>query len=332
MSKIALVFGCCGQDGSFLSELLISKGYVVHGTRRPSSTNNLQRIAGLPIILHHCDLTDSMNVLFILKSVRPDEIYNLAAISHVKISFDLPEYSFHVNAVAALNILQSIKLLGLSSKFYQASTSELFGKVLETPQKETTPFYPRSPYAIAKQYAYWTVVNYREAYGMFACNGILFNHESPRRTESFVTKKITQAVARIKMGKQKTLLLGNLNATRDWGHAKDYVKAMWLMMQQDEPEDYVIATGVTTSVREFARMAFIEVGINIYFVGEGINEIGYWKDEPIVSVDEKYFRPTEVDALIGDASKARKKLGWECEHDIKSIIKEMVAYDLSEIK
>ena len=327
--KKALITGATGQDGSFLCELLLSKGYEVHGTRRPSSTSNTKNIEGLPIVLHHCDLTDPINVLHILKTVRPDEIYNLAAISHVKISFDMPAYSFDVNAVAALNILQGIRLLELPSKFYQASSSELFGKVVETPQKETTPFYPRSPYAIAKQFAYWTVINYREAYNIYACNGILFNHESPRRSETFVTRKITQAVARIATGKQDKLLLGNLDAKRDWGHAEDYVNAMWLMMQQAEAKDYVIATGVTTTVREFVKMAFNEVGIPVTFTGSGEGELGWWNDRVVVAIDAKYFRLTEVDLLLGDPSKAKRELGWECKHDVQSIVKEMVAYDLS---
>lgn len=323
-NKVALITGITGQDGSYLAELLISKGYTVHGTRRPSSTNNTQRIDGLPIILHHCDLTDSINVLTILKNVRPDEVYNLAAISHVKISFDMPDYSFNVNALAVLNILQGIRLLDLNSKVYQASTSELYGLVQETPQKETTPFYPRSPYAIAKQYAFWTVVNYREAYGMFACNGILFNHESPRRGEAFVTRKITQAVARIAKGSHEVLTLGNLDAKRDWGHAKDYVNAMWLMMQQDNPTDYVIATGVTTTVRHFVTMAFKAAGMDFGFFGDE----GYCRNELFVKVDPKYYRPAEVDLLIGDPSKAKKELNWKPEYDLQMLVTEMVQNDL----
>lgn len=328
-SKVALITGVTGQSGSYLSELLLSKGYTVHGTRRPSSGNTMRNIEGLPIELHHCDLTDPINVLSILKKVKPDEVYNLAAISHVKISFDMPDYSFNVNAVAVLNILSGIRLLDLDCKVYQASTSELYGKVRQTPQTETTPFYPRSPYAIAKQFAYWTVVNYREAYNMFACNGILFNHESPRRGEAFVTRKITQGVARIVTGNQKVLRLGNLDATRDWGHAKDYVRAMWLMMQADTPDDYVVATGITTSIREFITMAFLIVGHNITFRGEGIEEVGVIEgDRVVLTIDPKYYRPTEVQALLGDASKARDKLGWECEYNLEKLVYEMLENDL----
>lgn len=321
------------MDGSHLAELLLSKGYQVHGTRRPSSTSTLERIKGLPVFLHHSDLTDPMNILSIIKEVEPDEIYNLAAISHVKISFDMPQYSFDANAIGILNILQAVKILGLNCKVYQASTSELFGLVQATPQNEQTPFYPRSPYAIAKQFAYWTVVNYREAYNMFACNGILFNHESPRRGEAFVTRKITQAVARIAKGKQDVLTLGNLDAKRDWGHAKDYVRAMWLMMQQDTPQDFVIATGVTTTVREFVRMAFEVAGIGVRFTGTGLNERGTNKHSgrTIVTIDPKYYRPAEVDCLIGDATKARDILGWQPAYTVQDLITEMVQEDMKHV-
>lgn len=343
-NKIALITGITGQDGSYLAELLLSKGYTVHGIRRQSSGINTGRIDHLKeVILHHSDMTDSTNLVKIIKEVEPDEIYNLAAISHVKISFDMPDYTFNANAVGVLNLLEAIRILGLEKKtrLYQASTSELYGKVQEIPQKETTPFYPRSPYAVAKQFAYWTIVNYREAYGIYACNGILFNHESPRRGEAFVTRKITKAVAAINAGLQDRLILGNLDAKRDWGHAKDYVEAMWLMLQQDQAEDYVIATGVTTTVRDFVRMAFKRIGVTVAFIHEGVNEraiivlsnreehlpIG----KTVVSIDEKYLRNTEVDLLIGDATKARTNLGWKPKYDVNTLVTEMMSNDINQL-
>lgn len=343
--KIALITGVTGQDGAYLAEFLLGKGYEVHGVKRRSSLINTERIDHLyqdpheenvKFKLHYGDLSDSTNIIRIIQEVQPDEIYNLGAMSHVKVSFDSPEYTANVDGLGTLRVLEAVRILGLSSKtrIYQASTSELYGLVQEVPQKETTPFYPRSPYAVAKMYAYWITVNYREAYGMYACNGILFNHESPNRGETFVTRKITRAVARIALGLQRNLYLGNLNAKRDWGHAKDYVEAMWLMLQQDVPEDYVIATGVTTTVRDFVQLAFKEVGIEIEFKGTGINEVGINKKtgESLVLVDPEYFRPTEVEILIGDPTKAKAQLGWIPQHDLESLVKDMVSSDLSLFK
>lgn len=352
--KTALITGVTGQDGAYLSELLLSKGYRVHGVKRRSSLMNTQRIDHLYqdpheknvlFTLHYGDMTDSTNLIRIIQETQPDEIYNLAAMSHVKVSFDTPEYTANADGIGTLRLMEALRILGMEkkTKIYQASTSELYGLVQEVPQKETTPFYPRSPYAVAKMYAYWIVVNYREAYNMYACNGILFNHESPRRGETFVTRKITMAVAAIANGLQDTLYLGNLNAQRDWGHAKDYVEAMWLILQQDTPEDFVIATGVTTSVREFIKLAFAEVGIELVFEGEGVNEkafVGACNNpefqlpagKQVVAVDPEYFRPTEVELLIGDPSKAKSKLGWEPKYDLAGLVKEMVANDVQNIK
>ena len=351
MKKIALVTGITGQDGAYLAELLLSKGYEVHGIKRRSSLINTQRIDHLyedlheedvKFILHYGDLSDSTNIIRIIQEVQPDEIYNLGAMSHVKVSFDEPEYTAQVDGIGTLRILEAVRLLGLikKTKIYQASTSELYGLVQEVPQSETTPFYPRSPYAVAKMYAYWITVNYREAYNMFAVNGILFNHESPLRGETFVTRKITRAVAQIAYGKQDKLYLGNLDAQRDWGHAKDYVEAMWLILQQEVPEDYVIATGITTRVREFVRMAFAEVGIEVEFSGEGINEIGKVKacnnsnyqveiGKEVVAIDPKYFRPTEVELLIGDPTKSKTKLGWQPKYDLPALVKDMMDGDMA---
>ncbi|HEY5463305.1 MAG TPA: GDP-mannose 4,6-dehydratase [Hanamia sp.] len=352
--KTALITGITGQDGAYLAELLLSKGYLVHGVKRRSSLINTYRIDHLYVDphenhanfkLHYGDITDSTNLIRIVQETRPDEIYNLAAMSHVKVSFDNPEYTANADGIGALRLLEAIRILKLERKtrIYQASTSELFGLVHEVPQKETTPFYPRSPYGVAKLYAYWIMVNYREAYNMFACNGILFNHESPLRGETFVTRKITRAVAAIAQGLQDTLFLGNLNAQRDWGHAKDYVDAMWRILQQDEPEDFVIATGITTTVRDFTEMAFAEAGIEIVFQGEGKDEKGIIKScnnekyqlpigKEVVAIDSNYFRPTEVDLLIGDATKAREKLGWQPEYTLKEMVKEMVTSDLETYK
>lgn len=350
--RVALITGVTGQDGAYLSEFLLEKGYVVHGIKRRSSLFNTGRIDHIyqdphstekvNFKLHYGDLTDSSNIIRIIQEVQPDEIYNLGAMSHVKVSFDSPEYTANVDAIGTLRILEAVRLLGLSekTKVYQASTSELYGLVQEIPQTETTPFYPRSPYAVAKMYAYWIIINYREAYDIFACNGILFNHESPIRGETFVTRKITRAVAKISLGLQNKIYLGNLDSKRDWGHAKDYIKAMWLMLQIDTPQDFVIATGVTTTVREFLIIAFDEVGIGIKFKGSGINEIGYVshvnnqecklvEGEEIVLIDSEYFRPTEVDLLVGDASKAKDILGWIPEYSLKDLIAEMVSTDLS---
>jgi GDPmannose 4,6-dehydratase len=348
--KIALITGITGQDGAYLADLLLSKGYEVHGIKRRSSSFNTDRIDYLyqdpheqnpRFILHYGDLSDSTNLIRILQQVQPDEIYNLGAMSHVKVSFDTPEYTANVDGLGTLRILEAVRILGLTkkTKIYQASTSELYGLVQTVPQSETTPFYPRSPYAVAKLYAYWITVNYREAYEMFACNGILFNHESPLRGETFVTRKITRAVAKLAMNLQDKLYLGNLDAERDWGHAKDYVEAMYLILQQDTPEDFVIATGITTKVREFVRLAFAEVGIEIEFKGNGVNERGYVAScsnldyqleigKEIVVVDEKYFRPTEVELLIGDPGKSKLKLGWTPKYNLKRLIKEMVAADV----
>jgi GDPmannose 4,6-dehydratase len=340
-SKVALITGITGQDGSYLAELLLEKGYIVHGIKRRASSFNTDRIdhlyrdlheAHVRFVLHYGDLTDSTNLIRIIQQVQPDEIYNLAAQSHVAVSFETPEYTANADALGTLRLLEAIRILGLEKKtrFYQASTSELFGKVQETPQKETTPFYPRSPYAVAKLYSYWICVNYREAYGIYACNGILFNHESPVRGETFVTRKITRAVARIKLGLQEKLYLGNLNSLRDWGHAKDYVKMQWLMLQQDEPEDYCIATGVQYSVRQFVEAACREVGIGMRWEGEGVNEKGIdtHSGKVLVEVDKRYFRPTEVETLLGDSTKAREKLGWVPEITLDDMVAEMVREDL----
>lgn len=349
--KKALITGITGQDGAYLAELLLKKGYEVHGIKRRSSLFNTQRIdhfyedPHIPdrhMVLHYGDLTDSTNLIRIIQEVQPDEIYNLAAMSHVHVSFETPEYTANADGVGALRILEAIRLLGLTkkTKFYQASTSELYGLVQAVPQSETTPFYPRSPYAVAKLYAYWITVNYREAYGMYACNGILFNHESPLRGETFVTRKITRAVARISMGLQETLYLGNLDAQRDWGHAKDYVEGMWRMLQQETPEDFVLATGITTYIRDFVKMAFAEVGVELSFTGEGVNEVGVISKinntttqgmklgQAVVKVDPRYYRPTEVDLLIGDATKAKTKLNWTPQYTLAEMVKEMVAADI----
>jgi GDPmannose 4,6-dehydratase len=366
MKKKALITGITGQDGAYLSELLLQKGYEVHGIKRRSSLFNTQRIdhlyqdpheSDLKFVLHYGDLTDSTNLIRIIQEVQPDEIYNLGAQSHVQVSFETPEYTANSDAIGTLRILEAIRLLGLTEKtrFYQASTSELYGLVQEVPQSETTPFYPRSPYAAAKLYGYWITVNYREAYNMFACNGILFNHESPLRGETFVTRKITRAAAKIALGLQKEIFLGNLDARRDWGHAKDYVEAMYLMLQQPVAEDYVIATGVTTEVREFVRMSFNELGIAVDFKGKGIDEKGIIASidhaafqaatgmdlaevktcqvgQEVVAIDARYFRPTEVDLLIGDPSKANRQLGWQPKYDLPALVGEMVASDLAAFK
>jgi len=338
--KTALITGVTGQDGSYLAEFLLKKNYVIHGIKRRTSLFNTDRIDHLyqdphvdnrNFMLHYGDMTDSSSLLHIIQKVQPDEIYNLAAQSHVAVSFEEPEYTANSDALGALRILEAIRILGLQNKtrFYQASTSELYGLVQEIPQKETTPFYPRSPYAVAKLYAYWITVNYREAYGMFACNGILFNHESPVRGETFVTRKITRGLARIKLGLQDCLYLGNLDAKRDWGHAKDYVEVKWLILQQDLPEDFVVATGIQYSVREFVEAAAKEIGVNIKWKGKGSNEKGY--DEQgkcIVAIDERYFRPTEVDSLIGDTTKAKQKLGWTPKTTFSELVSEMINEDL----
>jgi len=347
--KVALITGITGQDGAYLAEFLLKKNYIVHGIKRRSSLFNTDRIDHLyqdpqienrNFILHYGDLTDSTNLIRIIQEVQPDEIYNLAAMSHVHVSFDTPEYTANADGIGTLRILEAIRLLGLTNKtkFYQASTSELYGLVQQVPQSETTPFYPRSPYAVAKLYGYWITVNYREAYNIYGCNGILFNHESPIRGETFVTRKITRAVAKIALGLQEKLFLGNLSAQRDWGHAKDYVEAMYLMLQQETAEDYVIATGITTEVREFVRKAFAHVGIEIDFKGKDENEVGYVKSaqdkthmsvgQEVVFVDPKYFRPTEVDLLIGNPEKAKKQLGWEPKYTLDALIKDMVESDM----
>ncbi|MEM9022296.1 MAG: GDP-mannose 4,6-dehydratase [Bacteroidota bacterium] len=340
MGKVALITGITGQDGAYLAELLLDKGYEVHGLKRRSSLFNTDRIdhlyqdqheQGVKLFLHYGDLTDATNLIRLVQDVRPDEIYNLAAQSHVKVSFESPEYTANSDAVGTLRLLEAIRILGLQEKtrFYQASTSELYGKVQEVPQTETTPFYPRSPYAVAKQYAFWIVKNYREAYGLHASNGILFNHESPLRGETFVTRKITRAAARIKLGLQRKVYLGNLNAQRDWGHAKDYVEAMWHMLQMAEPDDYVIATGETHSVRKFCDLAFGELDIALRWEGEGENEKGIRTDtdEVVIEVDARYFRPTEVDLLIGDATKAEQSFGWKPRYTFPELVREMVAAD-----
>ena len=366
MNKVALITGITGQDGAYLTEFLLKKGYTVHGIKRRSSLFNTERIDHLyqdphvenrNLILHYGDLTDSLNITRIIQEVQPDEIYNLGAMSHVKVSFDSPEYAANADGLGTLRILEAVRLLGLTKKtrIYQASTSELYGLVQEIPQKETTPFYPRSPYAVAKLYGYWITVNYREAYDMYACNGILFNHESPLRGETFVTRKITRAAARIAMGLQNHLYLGNLSAKRDWGHAKDYVRAMYLILQQDQPTDYVIATGITTTVRDFVQLSFAEIGLQISFSGEGVEEIGqitavdeqlftqtvgaeFLEDikkqlnQSIVSVDPAYFRPTEVELLIGDPTKSKTVLGWEPEYDLQGLVHDMMKNDVSLMK
>jgi GDPmannose 4,6-dehydratase len=347
--KVALITGVTGQDGAYLAEYLLKKGYLVHGIKRRSSMFNTQRVDHLyqdpainnrNFILHYGDLSDSTNIIRIVQETQPDEIYNLGAMSHVKVSFDEPEYSANVDGIGTLRLLEAIRLLGLTqkTKIYQASTSELYGLVQEVPQSETTPFYPRSPYGVAKLYAYWITVNYREAYNIFASNGILFNHESPLRGETFVTRKITRAVAQIALGMSNFMSMGNLNAQRDWGHAKDYIEAMHLILQHHKADDFVIATGITTSVRDFIRMAFDELGIEVAFKGEGIDEVGYVancngefklaKDKIVVKVSKNYFRPTEVELLIGNASKAKRELGWQPKYDLKGLIHEMVAADL----
>ena len=345
MSKTALITGVTGQDGSYLSELLLDKGYQVHGVKRRSSSFNTARVDHLyadphesnsSFHMHYGDLTDSTNLIRLVQETQPDEIYNLAAQSHVQVSFETPEYTANADAVGTLRLLEAIRILKLEHKtrFYQASTSELYGKVQETPQRETTPFYPRSPYAAAKIYGYWITVNYREAYGMFASNGILFNHESPRRGETFVTRKITRAVAAIELGYQSKLYLGNLDARRDWGHARDYVEGMWRILQHDRADDWVLATGETQSVRRFVELAFAEVGRTILWQGEGINEVG--KDARtgavLVAIDPRYFRPTEVDLLLGDPAKANRELGWKHSIGLEQLVREMVAHDLAEIK
>lgn len=361
--KTALITGITGQDGAYLAELLLEKGYKVHGIKRRASMFNTDRIDHLyqdphvedpRLVLHYGDMTDSMNLTRIIKETQPDEIYNLAAMSHVKVSFDTPEYTANADGIGTLRVLEAVRLLGLEKKtrVYQASTSELYGLVQAVPQTETTPFYPRSPYAVAKIYAYWITVNYREAYGMFACNGILFNHESPLRGETFVTRKITRAVSKIALGLQKELYMGNVDAKRDWGHAKDYVRAMWLILQQDTPEDYVISTGTTTTVREFIQMAFGHIGFNLRWEGEGVDEKGYLEsvDEErftestgnylensevsdligkvLVKIDPRYFRPTEVELLVGDNTKSRQKLGWEPEYDLAGLVEDMMFSDI----
>jgi GDPmannose 4,6-dehydratase len=347
--KVALVTGITGQDGAYLAELLLSKGYVVHGIKRRSSLINTQRIDHLyadPHVasnfhLHYGDLSDSTNIIRIIQDVQPDEIYNLGAMSHVKVSFDEPEYTAQVDGIGTLRILEAVRLLGLTkkTKIYQASTSELYGLVQEVPQSEKTPFYPRSPYAVAKMYGFWITVNYREAYDMFAVNGILFNHESPLRGETFVTRKITRGVSQIALGQLDKIYLGNLDAKRDWGHAKDYVEAMWLILQQEKPEDFVIATGITTTVRDFIKMAFSEVGIEVAFSGEGVNEIAKIAKctnplyqvavgTEVVAVDPRYFRPTEVELLIGDPTKAKEQLGWKLKYDLPALVKDMMESDV----
>ena len=330
--KVALITGITGQDGSYLAELLLKKGYEVHGIVRRSSLINTHRIDHIfkDIQLHYGDLTDSTNMVSVIKKVEPDEIYNLAAQSHVKVSFELPEYTGNVDGLGTLRILEAVRLLGMEDKvrIYQASTSELYGLVQEVPQRETTPFYPRSPYGVAKLYGYWIVKNYRESYGLHASSGILFNHESPRRGETFVTRKITRGLSRISTGEQNVLSLGNLDARRDWGHAKDFVKAMWLMLQQDEPDDYVIATGIQYSVRDFVDAAAPYFGMKIEWMGEGLNEVGYdWNTKrPVIKVDPKYFRPAEVESLLGDPTKAKEKLGWEPETSFTELVEDMVLY------
>ena len=348
--KVAFITGVTGQDGAYLSEFLLKKGYKVHGLKRRSSLFNTTRIDHLyqdphvdnrNFILHYGDMTDSTNLTRLIKEIQPDEIYNLAAMSHVAVSFEIPEYTANTDGLGTLRILDAVRLLGLEkkTKIYQASTSELYGKVQEVPQSETTPFYPRSPYSVAKMYAYWITVNYRGAYGMFACNGILFNHESPLRGETFVTRKITRATSKIALGLQDKFYLGNLDAKRDWGHAKDYVRMMWMILQAEKAEDWVIATGKTTTVREFVRMSFLEIGVELEFNGEGVNETARVKacnnsefqieiGKEVLGIDPKYFRPTEVDLLIGDSTKAKEKLGWECEYDLADLVRDMMQGDI----
>ena len=350
MKKVALITGVTGQDGAYLSEFLLKKGYVVHGLKRRTSLFNTDRIDHIyqdphldnaNFFLHFGDMTDSTNLVRLIQEIQPDEIYNLAAMSHVRVSFDVPEYVADADGIGTLRLLEAIRILGLEQKtrIYQASTSELYGKVQEVPQTEKTPFYPRSPYAVAKMYAYWITVNYREAYGIFASNGILFNHESPIRGETFVTRKITRAVSRIALGLQDKFYLGNLDSKRDWGHAKDYVRMMWMILQADKAEDWVIATGTTTSIRDFVKMAFVHVGIELEFSGEGLNEVARVKscsnsnyqlkvDHEVLSIDPKYFRPTEVDLLIGDPTKAKEKLGWEPQIQLQELIEDMMSSDL----
>jgi len=352
--KTALITGVTGQDGAYLSEFLLNKGYKVHGIKRRSSLFNTQRIDHLyedphidnqHFVLHYGDLNDSTNLIRIIQETQPDEIYNLGAMSHVKVSFDMPEYTANADGIGTLRILEAVRLLGLTEKtrIYQASTSELYGLVQEVPQKETTPFYPRSPYAVAKMYAYWITVNYREAYNMFACNGILFNHESPLRGETFVTRKITRGISQIALGLDDILYMGNIDSKRDWGHAKDYVEAMWLILQQDQPEDFVISTGVTTTVRDFITMAFNEVGVTLEFTGEGVNEEAIVKTttnpeydfkvgQVVMKIDSNYFRPTEVDLLIGDNTKAKTKLNWKPKYNLEMLVKEMMESDLKLFK
>jgi GDPmannose 4,6-dehydratase len=352
--KVALITGITGQDGSYLAEFLLEKGYIVHGIKRRASSFNTQRIDDIyqdPHVpdaqfqLHYGDLSDTSNLVRIIQQTQPDEIYNLGAQSHVAVSFESPEYTADVDAIGTLRLLEAIRILGLEKKtrFYQASTSELYGLVQEIPQKETTPFYPRSPYAAAKLYAYWITVNYREAYGIYACNGILFNHESPRRGETFVTRKITRGLANISQGLESCLYMGNLDALRDWGHAKDFVRMQWLMLQQDQPDDFVIATGVQYSVRQFIELSAAELGITLCWQGQGVNERGWWDPSsatpppaglqgPIVAIDPRYFRPTEVETLLGDPSKARDKLGWQPEITLGDMVKEMVAHDLEQAR
>ncbi|MEN9481529.1 MAG: hypothetical protein RLZZ298_2924 [Pseudomonadota bacterium] len=358
--KVALITGITGQDGSYLAEFLLEKGYIVHGIKRRASSFNTQRvdhiyqdphIANANFKLHYGDLTDTSNLVRIVQETQPDEIYNLGAQSHVAVSFESPEYTADVDAIGTLRLLEAIRILGLEKKtrFYQASTSELYGLVQEIPQKETTPFYPRSPYAVAKMYAYWMTVNYREAYGIYACNGILFNHESPRRGETFVTRKITRGLANISQGLESCLYMGNIDALRDWGHAKDYVRMQWMMLQQDQPDDFVIATGVQYSVRQFIEKTAAALGMQLRWAGEGVNEIGYWQnaplvptgnvaggkgasERPVIKIDPRYFRPTEVETLLGDPTKAKEKLGWVPEITLDEMINEMVAVDLAEAK
>ncbi|MCH2283786.1 MAG: GDP-mannose 4,6-dehydratase [SAR324 cluster bacterium] len=345
MNKVALITGITGQDGAYLADLLLKKDYLVHGIKRRSSSFNTARIDHLyqdphidkrNFVLHHGDLTDSTNMIRIIQEVQPDEIYNLAAQSHVMVSFETPEYTANADALGTLRILEAIRLLGLSdkSRFYQASTSELYGKAQEVPQNEKTPFYPRSPYGVAKLYAYWITINYREAYNIFACNGILFNHESPIRGETFVTRKITRAAARISQGVQERLYLGNLDSKRDWGHANDYIEGMWRILQHDKPEDFVLATGISTSIRDFTTQAFSEAGISLEWSGSGVDEVGKNSQtgKLLVSVDPAYFRPTEVDLLVGDATKAKEKLGWSPTCDLKQLISEMISSDLEEAR
>jgi GDPmannose 4,6-dehydratase len=352
--KIAFITGITGQDGAYLSEFLLKKGYIVHGLKRRTSLFNTDRIDHIyedphienqKFILHYGDMTDSTNLIRLIKEIQPDEIYNLAAMSHVRVSFEMPEYVADTDGIGTLRLLEAVRLLGLENKtrIYQASTSELYGKVQEVPQTENTPFYPRSPYAVAKMYAYWITVNYREAYGLFASNGILFNHESPIRGETFVTRKITRAVSRIALGIQDKFYLGNLNSKRDWGHAKDYVRMMWMILQADKPEDWVIATGRTTTIREFVKMAFSHIGVELEFIGSGIEEVANVKScsnpdyqleigKEVLSIDEKYFRPTEVDLLVGDATKAKEKLGWEPQITLEELVEDMMSSDIKLFK